>query len=205
MKLCRVMVAVVVGHLAVLPTALRGIAADLEREAPRYGGTVNIVTQHAALNALSFNQYNWVWKTNHDGPFLDHLIAGDLEFGPRGSGENPFTAFDWIPPEQYRGELADSWSIEEDPLRLVFNIRQGIYWPAKEGVMPRRELVASDIVFFFTHMWTSPRRIPTFWEFIREWKAEEKYTAVAYLNEWNAIGLIGWLGAISMVSRLLRS
>ena len=145
-------------------------SAGPEREAPQYGGIINIVTQHASLNALSFNQYNWVWKTNHDGPFLDHLIAGDLDFGPRGKGVNRFTAFDWIPPEQYRGELAESWSVEENPLRLVFNIRQGVFWPGKEGVMERRELVAEDIVYFYNHMWTSPRRIPTFWEFIDEWK-----------------------------------
>jgi len=161
-------------------------SAGPEREAPQYGGIINIVTQHASLNALSFNQYNWVWKTNHDGPFLDHLIAGDLDFGLRGKGVNRFTAFDWIPPEQYRGELAESWSVEENPLRLVFNIRQGVFWPGKEGVMERRELVAEDIVYFYNHMWTSPRRIPTFWEFIDEWKVEGKYKAVAYLKEWNA-------------------
>ena len=117
---------------------------------------------------------------------MDQLIAGDLDLGPRGEGLNPFTAFDWIPPEHYRGELAESWSLEEDPLRLVFKLRQGIYWPDKPGVMERRELVADDIVTHFTHMWTSPRRIPTYWDFIREWKAEDKYTAVAYLNEFNA-------------------
>ena len=80
MKSCRMVAAVVAGAMALLPTALRGIAADLEREAPRYGGIVNIVTQHAALNALSFNQYKWVWKTNHDGPFLDHRLLGYMTF-----------------------------------------------------------------------------------------------------------------------------
>ena len=69
MKSRRMMAIAVASILAVLPTVLRGNAADLEREAPRYGGTVNIVTQHPALNALSFNQCKWVWKTNHDGPF----------------------------------------------------------------------------------------------------------------------------------------
>lgn len=157
-----------------------------ERAEPQYGGTVNILTRLAALNALSFNQYDWPWKTNHDALFLEHLARGDLEFGPRGTGENAFKSLSYIPDQQLTGELAESWSVEEDPLRIVFNIRQGVYWPAKEGVMERRELVADDIVFNYTHMKTSPRGIPTWWDFITEWKAEDKYTAVAYLNETNA-------------------
>jgi peptide/nickel transport system substrate-binding protein len=160
--------------------------AGPDRETPKYGGTLNVATVFAGLNALSFKQYNWPWKTNHDALYLDHMIAGDLDLGPRGAGLNPFTAFDWIPPEHYRGELAESWSLQEDPLRLVFKVRPGVYWPEKPGVMERREFVASDIVFHFTHMWTSPRKIPTFWDFIEEWKAEDKYTAVAYLKEYNA-------------------
>ena len=160
--------------------------AGPDRETPRYGGTLNVATVFSGLNALSFKHYNWPWKTNHDALYMDQLIAGDLDLGPRGSGINEYVAFDWIPPEHYRGELAESWSLEENPLRLVFNIRQGVYWPEKPGVMARRELVASDITYHFTHMWTSPRRIPTYWDFIREWKAEDKYTAVAYLNDFNA-------------------
>ncbi len=169
---------------AVLALALPASAVD--REVPRYGGTLNVATVFAGLNALSFKQFNWPWKTNHDALYLDQLIAGDLDLGPRGEGINPYTAFDWIPPEHYRGDLAESWSLEEDPLRLVFNIRQGVYWPAKEGIMERREVVAEDIVYHFTHMYTSPRRIPTYWDFVSEWKADDKYTAVAYLNEYNA-------------------
>ena len=102
MSLCRVTVLLIAAFIFVCPPI---VSAGPEREVPQYSGTVNIITQHASLNALSFNQYNWVWKTNHDGPFLDHLIAGDLDFGSRGKGVNRFTAIDWIPPEQYRGEL----------------------------------------------------------------------------------------------------
>ena len=42
------------------------------------------------------------------------------------------------------------------------------------------------ISYIFTIIWTSPRRIPTFWEFVKEWKATDKHTVVAYLNDWNA-------------------
>ena len=33
------------------------VQAEPERGEPQYGGTVNILTHHASLNALSFNQY----------------------------------------------------------------------------------------------------------------------------------------------------
>ena len=111
---------------------------------------------------------------------------GDLDFGPRGAAENPFKSLSYLPDKHLTGELAESWSVEENPLRLIFKIRRGVFWPAKEGVMERRELVAEDIVFNYTHMKTGPRGIPTWWDFISEWKAEDKYTAVAYLNKWNA-------------------
>ena len=186
MESWKIATASVVGAIGLSLVAADSIQAAPEREQPRYGGTVNVLTRLAALNALSFNQYNFVWKTNHDALFLEYLAKGDLDFGPRGTDENSFKSLSYIPDKHLTGELAESWSVEEDPWRLVFNIRRGVFWPAKEGVMKRRELVAEDIVFNYTHMKTSPRAIPTWWDFIKEWKAEDKYTAVAYLNEWNA-------------------
>ena len=145
-KLCKVS-GVVCAAVLLQATLCAGAAqAGPERGEPQYGGTVNILTRLAALNALSFNQYDWPWKTNHDALFLEHLAKGDLDFGPRGAGENPFKSLSYIPDSQLTGELAESWSVEENPLRLVFNIRQGVYWPAKEGVMERRELVAEDLL-----------------------------------------------------------
>ena len=80
--------AVVCGTVFLLGVGLA--QAEPERGEPQYGGTVNILTRLAALNPLSFNQYDFVWKTNPDGLFLDHLARGDLNFGPRGTGENSF-------------------------------------------------------------------------------------------------------------------
>ncbi|MDP6951611.1 MAG: ABC transporter substrate-binding protein, partial [Alphaproteobacteria bacterium] len=54
-------------------------ASAVDREVPRYGGTLNVGTVFAGLNALSFKHYNWPWKTNHDALYLDQLIAGDLD------------------------------------------------------------------------------------------------------------------------------
>jgi peptide/nickel transport system substrate-binding protein len=174
-----------------LLTAISSVAVADE---PQLDGTVNVISVYRTLNATTWDYYKWTWKENHDGMQLDHLIAGDLAKGPRGSKENLFVAQAYIPPEHYRGELAESWALKKDPLRLEFKLRKGVYWPHKPGVMQKRELVAEDVAFHFTHMWTSERRIPTYWDFVKEWKAEDKYTAVAYLNEYNGNWgyRIGW-------------
>ncbi len=186
MTLKRRILLTAVGAAAVSLAAATVAGAAPKREDPKYGGTLNVATVYSAINALTWNAYNWSWKNNHDGLYLDHLIAGDLDKGPRGTNENSFVAQAWIPPEQSRGELAESWEVKQDPLRIVFNLRKGVYWPEKAGVMQRREVVADDIIFHFTLMWTSPRKIPTYWDFIKEWKAEDKHTVVAYLNNYNA-------------------
>lgn len=174
--------------------ALAASSGAMAQEEPQLGGTVNVITMYRTLDATTWDYQKWTWKENHDGLHVDHLIAGDLSKGPRGTNENSFVASDYIPEEHYRGELAESWELKKDPLRLVFNLRKGVYWPAKEGVMERRELVAEDVVKSFQTMWKSDRKIPTYWDFIKEWKAEDKHTVVAYLNEYNANWgyRIGW-------------
>jgi peptide/nickel transport system substrate-binding protein len=163
-----------------------GTSGALAQEEPQLGGNVNVITMYRTLDATTWDYHKWTWKMNHDGLHIDQLVAGDLSKGPRGTKENSFVASDYIPEEQYRGELAESWEVKQNPLRLVFKIRKGVHWPEKPGVMQRREVVADDIVNNFNVMKQSPRYIPTYWDFIKEWKAEDKHTAVAYLNEYNA-------------------
>ena len=174
-----------------LPSVVGGIVLAAP---PQLDGTVNVITVYRAINATTWDYYKWTWKENHDGMQLDHLIAGDPAKGPRGTKENLIVAQAYIPPEHYRGGLAESWTLKNNPLRLEFKLRKGVYWAAKPGVMEKREIVAEDVVFNFTHMWTSQRRIPTYWDFVKEWKAKDKYTAVAYLNEYNGNWgyRIGW-------------
>lgn len=152
---------------------------------PENGGVLDIASIYYGIDAVTWDVTKWNWKSNHDNLFMDHLIMGDLEKGPRGSNENSFVAQAFIPQEHYRGDLAKSWEVKEDPLRIEFKLREGVIWPAKEGVMERRELVASDIVNHFEKLKASDRYIPTYWDFIDEWKAEDEHTVVAHLNEYN--------------------
>ncbi|HEX5515912.1 MAG TPA: ABC transporter substrate-binding protein, partial [Gammaproteobacteria bacterium] len=150
---------------SVATAALLGTASSvaLAQQEPQLGGTLNVVTMYRTLDAVTWDFMHWPWKQNHDGLQLSTLIAGDLSKGPGGSNENTFVASDYIPEAHYRGELAESWELKQDPLRLEFKLRKNVFWPAKEGVMERRPLVAADVVASFQEMWKSERRIPTYW------------------------------------------
>jgi len=164
------------------------------QEAPQPGGTLNVISIYHTLDAVTWDTTKWNWKANHDMLFMDQLLMGDLDKGPRGSDENNFVAQAYIAPEHYRGDLAESWEVKEDPLRIVFNLREEVYWPAKEGVMERRKFVAEDVVNHFEVMAESDRYIPTYWDFIDRWEAKDEHTVVAHLNTFNANWgyLIAW-------------
>lgn len=171
---------------ATAAVALSLIAGAAVAEGPNRDGKVNIITNYRNLDPLTWDYQNWTWKQNHDGLQLDHLMAGDLDKGPLGTNEFSFVAQAYIPPEVTRGEIAESWEVKQDPLRIEFNLRTGVMWPAKEGVMEKREIVAEDIKIHFDTMWTSERKIPTFWDFIDEWKVEGTHKITAYLSYYNA-------------------
>ena len=154
-------------------------------EEPDTDGTVKIITRYRTLNPLTWDFHRWAWKTSFDGLHTTQLMAGDLDRGPVSGGTNKFIAPGWIPPEDTKGEIAESWELKQDPLRIEFKIREGVMWMAKEGVMDAREVVAEDVVYHFNLMQKQERYIPTYWDFVDEWKVEGKYTAVAYLNSYN--------------------
>ncbi len=180
--------------LAVAVSAMLPLAAVAEAPPEEPSGVINVANIYYGLDAVTWDTTKWNWKANHDMLFMDQLIMGDLQKGPRGTDENSFVAQAFIPPEHYRGDLAEAWEVKQDPLRIEFKLREGVYWPAKEGVMERREVVADDIINHFETMEASARHIPTYWDFIEEWKAEDDHTVVAYLNKYNANWgyLIGW-------------
>ncbi len=114
---------------------------------------------------------DWNWKQNHDmGQFYETLFAADLSKAKRLGGKHPFIADAWLPTDAIRGELAESWSWKENPLRLEVKLRKGVMFPAKPGVMVARELVADDVVFSFNRLEKSPKKIE--FVFPPKWNAE---------------------------------
>ena len=156
------------------------LAQEIQRD-----GTIKIITRYRTMNPRSWDFHHWVWKTSFDGLHTTQLMAGDLDKGPVSGGSNKFIAPGWQPPEDTKGEIAESWEVKKDPLRIEFKIRPGVMWMDKPGVMKAREVVASDIVYHFTLMRNQEKYIPTYWDFVREWKEEGKYKATAYLDSYN--------------------
>jgi peptide/nickel transport system substrate-binding protein len=135
---------------------------------------------------MSWDNKDWNWKHAHDtGLFLEHLMVGDLQKGPRGTKEFDFHVEAWWPANVRTGELAESWKIEKKPLRVVFKLRKGIYWQEKPGIMKARELVADDVVYSMQRIITSPKAIKGYIDYVDRWEKIDKYTVALYLKQWN--------------------
>lgn len=159
----------------------------IHAEEPQYGGTLKVYPVYPHIPPYVWDTTSWNWTVNLGlGPVVQHLLSGDLQKGPRGTKEYTFQLDGWVPPGAVRGELAESWELKENPLRLEFNLRKGVYWQAREGVMESREFVADDVVDFYNRLSGSKKAIPRFLEFIDRWEAKGKHKVVAYLTYYNA-------------------
>jgi peptide/nickel transport system substrate-binding protein len=170
-------------------------ALTQEKAKPQYGGSLEIGSEYPTLSALSWDPADWVWKFNQDtGAYFEQLVAGDLSKSVSRGGPFRFVSGSWLPTESFRGELAESWELKDNPLAAVFRLRKGIMWPAKDGVMPSRELTAEDVAFSFNRMITSARKLPKIYDFIDRVEATDKYTVTYYMKEFNAEWdyLIAW-------------
>jgi peptide/nickel transport system substrate-binding protein len=165
-------------------------AARAETEAPKPGGTLNVGTNFITLSAMSWDPADWPWKLNHDtGNYLESLFVGDLAKSTRNGGKYSFRSDAYLPPDAVRGELAHDWHWEENPLRMVINLREGVMFPDKEGVMKSRELVADDVVFSFNNFAKSPKVPPRYYEYIDKVEATGPHQVTfffkSYHSEWD--------------------
>ncbi len=159
----------------------------LAQEKPKYGGALEIGSVYITLSALSWDPADWNWKLNHDtGQFYEQLFAADLSKSTRNGGKHPFVADAWLPSDAIRGELAESWKWQEEPLALTITLRKGIMFPEKPGVMASRELTAEDVVFSFNRLANSPKKIAGYFDHVEKVEATDKHTVVFRFKEYNA-------------------
>ena len=155
-------------------------------ETPQYGGDLNVGTVNVTLSPLSWDPADWTWKSNHDtGAAREQLFAGDLDKSIRKGGVYPFIADAYLPTESIRGELAESWSWEGD-LTLVINLRRNALFTDRPGVMKARLLEAEDVVFSYNLIDQSPKRIPTYFDHIKNVYARDQHTVVFEFSQYNA-------------------
>jgi peptide/nickel transport system substrate-binding protein len=161
--------------------------AQAKVETPKYGGSLEISTVYSAINALSFDSYDWPWKHNHDtGNVYEQLFATDMSKAKSRGGNVPYIADAYIPSNLIRGELAEKWEWLENPLRMKVTLRKGVMFPEKQGVMQKRELTADDVVFSFKRLAGSPKAIATYFDYVKSVTAEDKYTVVFEMSKFNA-------------------
>jgi len=175
------------GAMAAASVASGAFAAD---EKPKYGGSVEIGTVYVTLSALSWDAHDFNWKHNHDtGLVYEQLFAADLAKSVKAGGKHPFVADAWLPSDATRGELAESWQWKDNPLRVEIKLRKGIMWPDKPGVMKSREFVADDVIYTYTRLESSPRKIKGYFDHIAKAHAPDKHTVVFeikdYFAEWD--------------------
>ena len=162
-------------------------ASPSRAEEPKYGGTLDVGTVYITLAALSFDPADWAWKTNHDtGNYLESLFVGDLSKSTRNGGKFTFIPDAWLPGEAIRGELAESWRWKENPLRIEIDLRHGIMYPEKTGVMKSREMVADDVVFSYNYLLKSPKYIAHYFDHVDKVEATGTHQVTFTFKEFNA-------------------
>ena len=141
----------------------------------------------ATVNPMSPDNGDWAWKHSQDtGLTYEQLFAADLSKSIRNGGKYPFTADAWIAPDALRGELAEKWEMKQNPLRVEVQLRKGIMFPAKAGVMESRELTADDVVFSYDRLNKSPKKIPGYFDHIDRVEATGKHSVTFFMKAYNA-------------------
>jgi peptide/nickel transport system substrate-binding protein len=161
----------------------------------QYGGIFKYLDKNPQINPMSWDNAEWNWKNSYDsGFFMEHLIVGDLQKGPRGAKKYSFTATAYVPAEDLRGELVEKWEVKKNPLRIIFQFRKGVLWQEKPGVMKSREFTAEDVAYSMTRKRNAKRAIPSYFDFIERLEVADKYKLVLHLKTWDADwkSLVGW-------------
>ncbi|MGB3067813.1 MAG: ABC transporter substrate-binding protein [Ottowia sp.] len=185
---------------ALLSGASAGVLAQVET--PKPGGTLEIATPSTAVTTLSWDLADWqaTLQTRDTGQFYEQLFSVDLGKAKSRGGAYPFTISGWQPTDARQGELAESMSWTT-PLTLEIKLRKGIKFPAKKGVMDEREFVASDVVYHFNRLNTSPKRTQGYYDHVDKVEAgADNYTVIFTFNkfiaDWDYRFGNGWFSGI---------
>jgi peptide/nickel transport system substrate-binding protein len=163
-------------------TSAAGVA-----ERVQLGGSLTYLDTSPTINPMTWDIDDWNWKHAYDtGFYMEHLLVGDLQKGPRGSKKTLFHNNAWIPPDIMTGELVEKWEVKKNPMQLIFKLRKGVMWQEKPGVMKAREFVADDVVYSVNRLKNSTKAIPLYMDFVGKMETPDKYTVIINMAEWCA-------------------
>jgi len=116
------------------------------------------------------------------GLVYEQLFAADLSKAKRNGGAFPFQSDAFLPPQGMRGELAEKWELKQNPWRLEVQLRKGVMFPAKQGVMAAREMTAEDVVYSFDRINKSPKKIAGYFDHVDKVEATGKHGLAFFLQ-----------------------
>ncbi len=165
-------------------------------EDPQYGGTLTALSDLSNRNIMGWDPGQILWYLEEYGGFyMETLIGGDIQKGPRGTNEYKFTEATNIPDEYLKGYLAESWEFP-NPQTLIFHLRKGVMWQERPGVMKAREFTSDDVLFAFKRtFYQGPKAaVGTRYDVIKSISAPDKYTVKIELKNFDSDWpyLLGW-------------
>ena len=164
--------------------------------APEYGGTLTFASKS---DPPTFDPLFHPSAVGAIGGVVESLVI--INWGID-RNEYSVTTPSFRPLSVMTGVLAESWS-QPDPLTIILNIRQGVYWHNK-APMNGRELTASDVeytlhrVFGLGSGWTAENKPPVLFGDavtnlpVESITATDKWTVVIKLKE-PSFGALGYL------------
>jgi len=156
-------------------------------EKPQYGGALSVANVYFTISPLTFDSADMAWKFNQDtGLVYEQLFVADLSKARRNGGRYPFISDAFLPPDSLKGELAEKWELKQNPWRLEVQLRKGIMWPAKPGIMAARELTADDVAYSYDRVNKSPKKIPGYWDHVSRIEVTGKHSLVMHFSSYNA-------------------
>ena len=173
-------------------------AAFAQADKPQYGGHLSIGTNSPSLAPLSWDPADWNYKTAQDaGFYYDRLFIADLTKSKAQGGPYLFKSDSYVPSDAIKGDLVESFKWLENPLRLEMQLRKGVMFPDKPGVMAARELTSADVVYSYNRLFASPKRIADFVDYVDKVKAPISTRSLCTSSTTTRIGPIAWVAACS--------
>ena len=163
-----------------ITTTVTTINTTTAGPAPQYGATMTMLNDVGTQDPTDWDvdlTLSGAITSIYINPYLEPYFVGDIDtFGPRGSDATNFLLPQYVPNQYLGGNIAQSWSFQENPLSLTITLKQGIMWTGNSNIgMASRELTAADCVFSGMRDLTSPNNVVRF-NWLKDCVAVDKYT-----------------------------
>jgi len=172
-------------------TTISTTSTSTTQPSPQYGGTMTMVNDTGTNDPSNWDldlTTSGSITTIYINPYLENFFCGDInKYGPAGNGADLFQLPQYIPNQYLMGNIAKSWSFQENPLSLTITLKKGIMWTGNPNIgMAPRELTAADCVFSSMRQLTAPNNYAHFSVWIKDCVLVDNYTFKWEFTAFNA-------------------